>query len=459
MVHYYVNSDTGNDANDGSDGNPVATVTQAFTLIDAIEVSDAGPHEVIITNNGVYNEGNLGFAPLLSQNTIVYIMAQTGSNGLPLYTPTLQGSGSDGTTQFCCMYVGRDWIIRGIKFEDWIPTVSNAVLNQKSYGDAVAPATTVELCEFTKITGSCFTADLGGTDNGHYIIQNNTFHDIMVPSSSNTNILEFTNPKKCYVYSNVFYDIQYGNVSSKIANCAGTRNPENIFSHNTFGTSSVQEGTTYNPTYTIDSLNSRFEYNIIYEQTANTGLSTSTFARIDNGEAYYNIYYNVNGQSSNAPFGGNAAPTASVGNQELDPLFKGPLVGNSADYRLAGTNSPAFDAAIGSSNVTTDRTGRNRFVLDSTAFGTGIFDIGAYEITEIWSQEVSSSLPVVGADFTINRFEKANSEFKRGTAEGNASFFGKDVDQVPFTTALNGAVPAFIRKKPSQGGAYKVNEG
>ena len=43
MVHYYVNSDTGNDANDGSDGNPVATVTQAFTLIDAIEVSDAGP--------------------------------------------------------------------------------------------------------------------------------------------------------------------------------------------------------------------------------------------------------------------------------------------------------------------------------------------------------------------------------------------------------------------------------
>jgi hypothetical protein len=40
MVHYYVNSDTGNDSNDGSEGSPVATITQAFTLIDAVEVSD-----------------------------------------------------------------------------------------------------------------------------------------------------------------------------------------------------------------------------------------------------------------------------------------------------------------------------------------------------------------------------------------------------------------------------------
>jgi hypothetical protein len=76
MVHYYVNSDTGNDANDGSEGSPVAT------------------HEVIITNNGTYNEGALGLTPTLSFDTIVYVMAQTGSNGLPIYTPTIQGSGS-----------------------------------------------------------------------------------------------------------------------------------------------------------------------------------------------------------------------------------------------------------------------------------------------------------------------------------------------------------------------------
>ena len=441
MVHYYVNSDTGNDANDGSDGNPLATITQAFTLIDAIEVSDAGPHEVIITNNGTYNEGNLGFEPLLSQNTIVYIMAQTGSNGLPLYTPTLQGSGSDGTTQFCCMYIGQDWIIRGIKFEDWIPTVSNAVLNQKSYGDSVEPATTVELCEFTNITGSCFTADLGATDNGHYIIQNNTFHDIMVPSASNTNILEFQNPKKFYMYNNVFYDIQYGNVSARILNAVGTRNPENIISHNTFGTSSVQEGTTYNPTYAIYAYYSTFEYNIVYEQTANTGIGTSTFAAIDNGEANYNLYYNVSGQSSNAPFGGVNPPTGSTGNITGDPLFVGPETGDSADYRLTNSSSPAYNAAVGSSDVTTDRTGLIRTDYDIL----GVFDIGAYELLFAGSAQVPQSYPEFDSDFTINRYRNMSSNYTRLL-----------VDQVPFSIGMNGAIPYLIRNNSQ---AYVVEKG
>jgi len=438
MVHYYVNSDTGNDANDGSDGNPLATLTQAFTLIDAIEVGDAGPHEIIITNNGIYNEGNLGYEPLLSQNTIIYIMAQTGSNGLPLYTPTLQGSGS--TTQFCCMYIGQDWIIRGIKFQDWIPTVSNAVLNQKSYGDSVEPATTVELCEFKNITGSCFTADLGSADNGHYIIQKNTFHDIMVPSSSNTNILEFANPKKCYIYNNVFYDIQFGNVSAKILNATNTRSPENIISHNTFGTSSVQEGTTYNPTYAIYSYYSTFEYNIIYEQTANTGIGTSTFAAIDNGETNYNLYYNVSGQSSNAPFGGVNPPTGSTGNITGDPLFVGPETGDNADYRLAGNSSPAFNAAIGSSNITTDRTGLARIYYDAG----GIFDIGAFELAYVGSQG-SENFSDIGMDYTINRFNNASSNYNL-----------YEVDQVPFSVGMNGAVPFLIRGNSQ---AYVVEKG
>ena len=94
MVNYFVNSDTGNDTNDGSEGSPVATITQAFTLIDAVEGSDAGPHEVIITNNGVYNEGNLGIEPVLNLDTAVWVMAQTGSDGLHIVTPTIQGSGS-----------------------------------------------------------------------------------------------------------------------------------------------------------------------------------------------------------------------------------------------------------------------------------------------------------------------------------------------------------------------------
>ena len=456
MVHYYVNSDTGNDANDGSEGNPVATVTQAFTLVNGIQLSDKGPHEIIITNDGVYNEGNLGFQPPLNFDTIVHIMAQTGSDtGLPVVTPTLQGSGSDGTTQFCCMYVGEDWIIRGIKFEDWIPTVSNAILNQKSYGELTEPSTIVELCEFTKVTGSCFTADLGAAALPHFVIQNNTFHDIMVPSSSNTNILEFTSPKRFYMYNNVFYDIQYGNVSARILNAIGDGNPENIISHNTFGTSSVQEGTTYNPTYAIHSYYSKFEYNIIYEQTANTGIGTSTFAAIDNGETNYNLYYNVSGQSSYAPFGGVNPPTGSSNNREIDPLFKGPLVGNNANYKLASTSSPAFDAAIGSSDVTTDRTGVSRTTLDRTALNTGIFDIGAYELTGLWNpdSEQPDNQRQIGGDFTINRLSNASNQFIRGTGGADSSTsLGRNVDQVPFSVGLNGAIPSAIitlNKQPS----------
>lgn len=453
MVHYYVNSDTGNDANNGSDGNPLATITQAFTLIDAIEVSDAGPHEIIITNDGIYNEGNLGLEPLLGFNTVVYIMAQTGSDtGLPVVTPTIQGSGS--TVQARSLFVGKDWIIRGLKFQNWVLSSGNAVIEQRSYGDATPPATTVELCEFTKITGSCMTFDLGGADNGQYIIQSNTFHDILIPSSSLTDTIIVGGsgvPKWAYIYNNVFYDIQYGNVNANLINCNVTsgKNPYNIISHNTFGTSSVQDGTTYNPTYVVEATYSKFEYNIIHEQTANTGDANSSFARLDNGEANYNIYYNVSGQSSNAPFGGLNPPTGAANNRLVDPLFKGPLAGSNANYRLASTSSPAFDAAIGSSDVTNDRTGVSRATLDRTALNTGIFDIGAYELTGLWSNEQPDSLPQVGGDFTINRIPNADNQWKRGLSEGNSGIIGHDVDQVPLTTAINGAVPSFIRKRPT----------
>lgn len=298
------------------------------------------------------------------------------------------------------------------------------------------------------------TFDLGGADNGQYIIQSNTFHDILIPSSSLTDTIIVGGsgvPKWAYIYNNVFYDIQYGNVNANLINCNVTsgKNPYNIISHNTFGTSSVQDGTTYNPTYVVEATYSKFEYNIIHEQTANTGDANSSFARLDNGEANYNIYYNVSGQSSNAPFGGLNPPTGAANNRLVDPLFKGPLAGSNANYRLASTSSPAFDAAIGSSDVTNDRTGVSRATLDRTALNTGIFDIGAYELTGLWSNEQPDSLPQVGGDFTINRIPNADNQWKRGLSEGNSGIIGHDVDQVPLTTAINGAVPSFIRKRPT----------
>lgn len=436
MVNYYVNSDTGNDANDGSEGSPVATITQAFTLIDAIEGTDSGPHEVIITNDGTYNEGSLGLAPLLNLDTAVWLMAQTGSDGLHIVTPTIQGSGS--VVQNRAVYPGNNWRIRGIKFENWVIAGSNGVIEQRSHG--FTDPTIVENCIFTNITGSCFTVDLGSADNGPYQLRQNTFYDVLSPSASFTEIIRFANPKKCHVFNNVFYDIQYGNVGSRLISLEGTTSPDNIISHNTFGTSSVETGTPVYPTYAVSASYSKFEYNIIYEQTANTGDANSSFAKIDNGEANYNLYYNVSGQSANAPFGGAAAPTGSTGNINSDPLFVGPEFGASANYRLSSDNSPAFNAAIGSSDVTTDRTGLARTFYDAS----GLFDIGAYELAYAGSM-ASQNLPDIGADFTINKFNNASS---------NYDLYG--VDQVPFSVGMNGTVPFLVRGNSQ---AYVVEKG
>lgn len=435
MVHYYVNSDTGNDANDGSEGSPVATLTQAFTLIDAVEGSDSGPHEVIITNNGVYNEGNLGLAPLLNLNTAVWVMAQTGSDGLHIVTPTIQGSGS--SVQQRAFYPGNNWKIRGLKFENWVIAGSNGVIEQRSHG--FTDPTIVENCIFTNTTGSCFTVDLGAADNGPYQLRQNTFYNILSPSGSFTEIIRFTNPKKCHVFNNVFYDIQYGNVGARLISLEGETSPDNIVSHNTFGTSSVQADTTYNPTYAVSASYSKFEYNIIYEQTANTADSNSSFAKIDSGEANYNLYYNVNGQSANAPFGSATAPTGSTGNIQSNPLFAGPETGNNANYRLSTYESPAFNAAIGSADVTTDNTGLLRTFYDAS----GLYDIGAFEFA--YGAQVSQGLPEIGQDFTINRYNNASSNYTK---------FG--VDQVPFSAGTNGAVPFLIRGNSQ---AYIVEKG
>ena len=255
--------------------------------------------------------------------------------------------------------------------------------------------------------------------------------------------------------NNVFYDWQPYATDSTII-FAGTTNdqrPLNVISHNVFGTSSVEasEGSIVIPLYAVISRYSKFEYNIIYEQTM--AGTNSSFAQIDSGEANYNIYYNVAGTSDYAPFGRTAAPTSSVGNQSIDPSFKGPsLVGDSANYRLGGTTSPAFDAAIGSDDVTKDRTGISRTTLDASALDTGIYDIGAYELTGLYSIEIVGDLQEQSGDFIINRIPKANDQYRRwqaGLQVSDGSILAHDIDQVPLTTAINGAVPSFIRKRPT----------
>tara|TARA_R110002126_G_scaffold42505_1_gene122623 strand:- start:443 stop:1774 length:1332 start_codon:yes stop_codon:yes gene_type:complete len=443
MANVYV-SKSGNDSGAGESTEPFLTLHKAFR---SLNTSGSGPHQLIILDSGVYTEGGLGLSPTLSRDNVT-IMALTGSDSLPSVAPTVRGSGS--AIQGRAFYCSNGWIFRGLTFDKWIISRTNGVIEDRS---GTSAPVTIEDCIFTEITGTCADLSVGSSDPGLHIIQRNKFYNINIPSSSGTNIIELgAGNKKAKIINNVFYDIQSRHQGSRIFNAAGPTSPANIISHNTFGTSSTEQAG--DPDYAISAKYGKFEYNIM------TGYDNA-ISFIDNqaGESNYNIYFNITGSGDNEPFGGPTGPTGSSNNQEIGIVFKGALVGSSADYRLDGTSQPAFDAAIGSTDVTKDFTGISRATLDASALDTGIFDIGAYELTGLYSVEASSSNPLIGSDFIINRIPRANSEFKRALVEGQGDLIGQDVDQVPFTTSLVGGGPANIRFKPGGMGAYKVNKG
>ena len=457
MATVYIKK-TGNDGNSGTRSSPVLTVQRAAYMIQTAGEANS---EIIIMDTSRYVEGLIGqnagtpVSPTVTQTGLT-IMAETGSGGLPLVSPIIQGSGS-GTAQSYAFYCAEGWTIKGLTFEDYdIAGADGAVITNRGPADG-DDGITIEQCTFRHITGSCITFNRGSYLPLRHFVKSNTFYDITSKSTAELAtmivISKTSATRKASILNNVFYDWQPQATAATFIKGGSTNSqlPEIIISHNTFGTSSVEAntgGSTTRAQYGVASPGSKFEYNIIYEQTM--AGTNSSFAQIDSGEANYNIYYNVAGTSDYAPFGRTAAPTSSVGNQSIDPSFKGPsLVGDSANYRLGGTTSPAFDAAIGSADVSTDFTGISRLTLDASALDTGIFDIGAYELTGLWSAEVSSNFPLIGGDFVINRIPRANSEFKRALVEGQSDLVGHDVDQVPLTTAINGAIPSFIRKRPT----------
>lgn len=454
MATVYV-SKSGNDSNNGTAGAPVLTLGKAF---DLVRVASENGSQVIVQDNGVYQEAGLGSNVNNGGGNVVVndliFMALTGSDGLPSVSPTVQGSGS--SIQSFAVYCDQNWTIKGITFKDFIINNGNGVLTIRGIGAASDDGLKVELCTFHNITGSCVYLDNGtdGNDPGYHIVNGNTFYNVNTGGSGSAGaVIQLTSTKdrKIKILNNVFYDWQPRGLADNLIQIGGagnTKRPECIISHNTFGTSSVEAASAdiVIPHYAVESQYAKFEYNIMTDQT-----NQYSFADIANGEANYNIYFNLTSTSdaTHAPFGAGTAPTGSTANLNADPILKGPFVGSDANYRLGGTTSPAFDAAIGSTGVSKDRTGRLRAILDETALNTGIFDIGAFEATGLFSDESPDTLPQVSGDFTINRIPNADNQNKRGLQEGNSSVLGSDVDQVPFITALNGAIPTLIRKRPS----------
>ena len=457
MATVYVDKD-GNNSNNGARDTPVLNIATAAALVQS---SGENNSEIIIKDSGVYQEGGIGSGNPNVTVTGLTIMAETGSDGLPINSPSMQGSGS-GNNQDFAIFCAEGWTIKGITFKDYDigTSTANGVIRNRNPGGTDA-GITVELCTFQHLTGTCINFGNGAFNPQIHKIKSNTFHDIRGASSQQYMIkLSNTNQqRKAQIFNNVFYDWQPRSTSDSFIFCGTTNDqlPLIVISHNVFGTSSVEAngGAIVRPQYSVNAPGAKFEYNIIVDQT--TAGSNSSFAQIDSGEANYNIFNNVAGTSAHSPFGRAAAPTGAVNNQEIDPKFKGPLlIGDNANYRLVGTESPAFDAAIGSTDVTNDRTGGSRAVLDRTALNTGIFDIGAFELTGLFSAESPDELAQIGSDFTINRIPNADNQNQRALQEGNSGKIGQNVDQVPFSTALNGAVPTLIRKRPT---AYKQDNG
>ena len=118
MATVYIKK-TGNDGNSGTRSSPVLTVQRAAYMIQTAGEANS---EIIIMDTSRYVEGLIGqnagtpVSPTVTQTGLT-IMAETGSGGLPLVSPIIQGSGS-GTAQSYAFYCAEGWTIKGLTFED-----------------------------------------------------------------------------------------------------------------------------------------------------------------------------------------------------------------------------------------------------------------------------------------------------------------------------------------------------
>ena len=136
MATVYVKK-TCDDANDGTRENPVLTVQRAAYMIQSSAENDS---EIIIMDDNTYVEGLIGQnagTPVSPSITVtgLTIMAETGSDGFPVVSPVIQGSGS-GNNQGFAFYCSQGWTIKGLTFENYdiTNTTDASVITSRSPG-------------------------------------------------------------------------------------------------------------------------------------------------------------------------------------------------------------------------------------------------------------------------------------------------------------------------------------
>ena len=180
MATVYVKK-TGNNSNSGARTAPVLDIARAAQIVVDSAENDS---EIIIMDSLRYYEGGIGSGNPTVTMTGLTIMAETGSDGMPVVSPVLQGSGS-GNSQNYALFCAAGWTIKGLTFRDYdiASSTANGVIRNR---DPVGPAPsspagiTVELCTFQHLTGTCINFG-----NGGYTPQGSRYHSD-APTGSRT---------------------------------------------------------------------------------------------------------------------------------------------------------------------------------------------------------------------------------------------------------------------------------
>ena len=426
MANYYV-SKSGNDSNAGTAvGAPKLTAGSAFA---AVSQGDS----IIFLDSGTYSGSDNTNITARNVDDIT-IKADDGTYSGTAQSPVIDGG---GTASYFIKY-DENYTFSGLTFTNFASTTSGLITHRTTSG---LTALAIRDCIFHNNTGQICRVEYPT----HTTIERCQFYNNTVADTGSPDVgyQIGTGTKRLTLKNSLFYNIGPRNQAFVMVD---SRNADTSITHCTFAKRNSDLNSASIPTTLFKIGGGEFKYNIVYNFPA----VDETILATAGAEVEYNAY-----GSTESGWQGNDGPVNGVTPQNNITLSADPGFINYAsdDYRLSSTaRSIVLDTASGSSEAV-DITNQNRLTLDSTAYDSGIRDMGAYEATGFWSSEVPEIFPQIDGDFTINRNLNVNTQWKRAQelitiSWGTNPAQRGSIDQLPFSVATNGSIPTFIRKNP-----------
>jgi len=425
MANYFV-SKSGNDGNAGTaTGAPKLTIDSAWQAV-------AEGDSIIILDSGTYSGSD---NTALSSRNIdnVTIKADDGTHSGTAQSPIIDG----GSSAAYFVRFDENYTFSGLTFINFAAGGAGILTHRTGVG---LTTLTITDCIFRDNTGRIIECD---EIDDHTIIERCQFYNNTAALSTDNAIQIAAGTNRVTVKNSLFYNIGPKNIAFIMIDAI---NANTSITHCTFAKRNTGVSDASEPQRLFRIGGGDFKYNIVYQWDATQEIILATAG----ADVEYNAYGSTESgwQGINGPVNG-VTPQNNI-TLSADPGF---IDYASNDYRLSSTaRSIVLDTASGSSE-SVDITNQNRLNLDSTAYDSGIRDMGAYEATGFWSTEVPEIFPQIDGDFTINRNLNVNTQWKRAQelitiSWGTNSAPRGSIDQLPFSVATNGSIPTFIRKNP-----------